>query len=255
MPFSQRSDCFTDYSERIRQLVDSEKEWTSSPAAAKVYARNQARRFSLTYDICCQLVPDTKAVVCDVGRSPFTERLSNRFAEVWSLGLPLDADDGGHREANALRDVRHLEFDLNTSINVAGWPRENVRFDLIVCAETIEHLYTSPEFAFMMLENLLKPGGLLLVTTPNACGLTRRLKLLFGSNPFERIRYYSHNPGHFREYTRDEMIEMGEKAGLEVRECRTVNFFKQRLAVVDWLKFPAPFRDSLVAVYAALRQK
>jgi 2-polyprenyl-3-methyl-5-hydroxy-6-metoxy-1,4-benzoquinol methylase len=253
MPSAPRSKPFTDYSERIRQLVDKEKEWTSSPAAAKVYARNQARRFGMTYDICCRLVPDTKAVVCDVGRSPFTERLSNRFAEVWSLGLPLETDDGGHREPNALRDVRHIEFDLNTSIDTAGWPREKVRFDLIVCAETIEHLHTSPEFAFMMLSSLLKPGGVLLVTTPNACGITRRLKLLFGSNPFERIRYYSGNPGHFREYTRDEMIEMGETAGLEVRECGTVNFYQQRLAIVDWLKFPGPFRDSLVAVYGAQR--
>jgi len=250
MPSAPRSDSSADYSERIRQLVDGEKEWTSSPAAAKVYAKNQARRFSITYDICCRLVPDTNAVVCDVGRSPFTEKLSNRFAEVWSLGLPLDEDDGGHREASALRDVAHIEVDLNTSSEVATWPREKVRFDLIVCAETIEHLHTPPEFTFMMLASLLKPRGLLLVTTPNACGIARRLKLLFGTNPFERIRYYARNPGHFREYTRGEMIEMGATAGLEVRECRTINFYKQRLAVVDWLKIPPPFRDSLFAVYA-----
>ena len=49
------------------------------------------------------------------------------------------------------------------------------------------------------------------------------------------------------------MVEMGETAGLEVRECGTINFYKQRLAIVDWLKMPALFRDSLVAVYAAPR--
>jgi 2-polyprenyl-3-methyl-5-hydroxy-6-metoxy-1,4-benzoquinol methylase len=253
MLLSSKPDPFAEYSERIRRLVDQEKERTSSPAATQVYAKNQARRFGMTYDLCCQLVPDTKAVVCDVGRSPFTERLSNRFAEVWSLGFPLETDDGGHRETNALRHVKHIEFDLNTSINVAGWPREKVRFDLIVCAETIEHLSTPPEFALMMLGSLLKPGGLLLVTTPNACGIARRLALLLGTNPFERIRYYSRNPGHFREYTRAEMIEMGATAGLEVRECRTINFYKQRRVIYDWLKIPAPFRDSLVAVYAAPR--
>src|SRR5436190_11694505 len=150
MPSAPRSDSFAEYSDRIRRLVEREKEWTSSPTAAGVYAKNQARRFGMTYDLCCQLVPGTKAAVCDVGRSPFTERLSNRFAEVWSLGLPLESDDGGHRETNALRDVEHIECDLNTSIDVARWPREKVRFDLIVCAETIEHLHTPPEFAFMM---------------------------------------------------------------------------------------------------------
>jgi SAM-dependent methyltransferase len=253
MSTNPRSDPFAEYSERIRRLVETEKERTSSPAAAQVYAKNQSRRFGLTYDLCCQLVPDTKAVVCDVGRSPFTERLSNRFAQTWSLGFPLETDDGGHRETNALRDVGHIEFDLNTSIDTAGWPREKARFDLIVCAETIEHLHTPPEFALMMLGRLLKPQGLLLVTTPNACNIAQRLKLLFGSNPFERIRYYSRNPGHFREYTRGEMIEMGQTAGLEVRQCRTINFFKQRHAIFDLMKTPAPFRDSLVAVYAAPR--
>jgi 2-polyprenyl-3-methyl-5-hydroxy-6-metoxy-1,4-benzoquinol methylase len=251
MPSARRSDT-AHFAERIRQLVDREKERTSSPEAAKVYAKNQARRFKITYDLCCQLVPDTNAVVCDVGRSPFTERLSNRYAQVWSLGLPLDEDDGGHRETNALRDVPHIACDLNSSIDVDRWPRESVRFDLIVCAETIEHLHTPPELALMMLSSLLKPQGLLLVTTPNACGIARRLKLLLGSNPFERIRYYALNPGHFREYTRREMIEMGETAGLKVRECRTINFYKQRLAVFDWIKIPPPFRDSLVAVYAAV---
>jgi hypothetical protein len=46
---------------------------------------------------------------------------------------------------------------------------------------------------------------------------------------------------------------MGKTAGLEVRECRTINFYKQRRLIYDWLKIPAPFRDSLVAVYAAPR--
>jgi len=47
------------------------------------------------------------------------------------------------------------------------------------------------------------------------------------------------------------MIEMGRSAALDVRECRTINFYKQRRVIYDWLKLPAPFRDSLVAVYAA----
>jgi SAM-dependent methyltransferase len=242
-----------DHSDRIRRLITDEKAWTSSPAAARVYVRNQARRYEIIYELCCKLAPET-AIVCDVGRSPFTERLSGTFAEVWSLGLSLEEDDGGHREWSELQGVRHIVFDLNASVDVATWPTEDVRFDLIVCGETIEHLHTPPEFAFMMLSSLLKPEGLLLVTTPNATGLIPRLKLAFGSHPYERIRYYAGNPGHFREYTRREMIEMGETAGLKVRECRTANLYKQRLRLADWLKSPPPFRDSLIALYESPRR-
>jgi 2-polyprenyl-3-methyl-5-hydroxy-6-metoxy-1,4-benzoquinol methylase len=240
-----------DSARRIRELIEGEKEMTSSPASGQRYARQHARRFDITFDFCRRLVPDTNAVVCDVGRSSFTERLAAHYADVWSLGFGLHLDDGGHREQNEIGNTQHILFNLNASREVSLWPNVGAEFDLIVCAETIEHLYTPPEFAFLMLASLLKPGGLLLVTTPNASGITRRIQLLLGYHPFERIRYYSRNPGHFREYTRREMVEMGWKVGLEVRECRTVNFYRSRRMIVECLKYPAAFRDSLVAVYAA----
>jgi 2-polyprenyl-3-methyl-5-hydroxy-6-metoxy-1,4-benzoquinol methylase len=251
MPRAPAAHPRAEYSRRLRELIESERESTSSPASAERYVRQHARRFDITFDLCCRLVPDTGAVVCDVGRSSFTERLARRYADVWSLGFGLQEDDGGHREQKKIDNSRHILFNLNASRDVSDWPNVDVAFDLIVCAETIEHLHTPPEFTFLMLRSLLKPGGLLLVTTPNACGITRRIQFLFGANPFERIRYYARNPGHFREYTRREMVDMGFKAGLEVRECRTVNFYRSRRPIVNCLKWPAPFRDSLVAVYAA----
>src|SRR5579872_7509045 len=63
MQHSPQPDSQAAYSERIRRLVDQEKERTSSPAAAATYAKNQALRFFKTYELCCQLVPETKAVV------------------------------------------------------------------------------------------------------------------------------------------------------------------------------------------------
>ena len=61
---------------------------------------------------------------------------------------------------------------------------------------------------------------------------------------------YKHEYGKLRR----EMIEMGERAGLKVRECRTANLYKQRLPLADWLKFPPPFRDSLIVVYECPRR-
>ena len=50
------------------------------------------------------------------------------------------------------------------------------------------------------------------------------MKLLFGHNPFERLRGDLDNPGHIREYTRSELAELGRLAGLEVVMHRYLNY-------------------------------
>ncbi len=66
---------------------------------------------------------------------------------------------------------------------------------------------------------LLKPGGAMLVTTPNAAALSKRLRLLFGQNPFEMLRETPENPGHFREYTALEMRKLGLDVSSRVVGC------------------------------------
>ena len=58
-------------------------------------------------------------------------------------------------------------------------------YELIIMAEVIEHLYTSPSLVPGLLQSLLRPGGLLIVQTPNALAIGRRFKMLLGRHPFE----------------------------------------------------------------------
>jgi SAM-dependent methyltransferase len=46
-------------------------------------------------------------------------------------------------------------------------------FDLVVCLEVVEHM-AEPAAEFHELQRVLRPGGLLLLTTPNFDGLSRR---------------------------------------------------------------------------------
>ena len=87
-------------------------------------------------------------------------------------------------------------------------------YELIIMAEVIEHLYTSPSLVPGLLQSLLRPGGLLIVQTPNALAIGRRFKMLLGRHPFELIRENPHNPGHFREYTARELEQYGRQLGL-----------------------------------------
>ena len=99
-----------------------------------------------------------------------------------------------------------LIWTLARRARAAGMPR----YDLVVFAEVIEHLHTSPVHTLAFVRGLLADAGVLILQTPNAASLPKRLKLLAGRNPYELIRADGGNPGHFREYT---LAELGTTRG------------------------------------------
>ncbi|MEO7103780.1 MAG: methyltransferase domain-containing protein [Gemmatimonadaceae bacterium] len=135
------------------------------------------------------------------------------FRRLWpdlqidTLGFP---DDKFPPAPNEHRTV----FDLNDASDQARWPALGNTYNVISYCEVVEHLYTSPVHSFNFLAAGLAPNGLMLVTTPNGIALHRRLRLLLGRNPQELIREDLSNPGHYREYSRMELIELARHAGL-----------------------------------------
>jgi hypothetical protein len=107
----------------------------------------------------------------------------------------------------------HVTFDLNDAFYPEKWPAPR-EHDLVVFAETIEHLYTSPVLVLKCLSTFLRRRGLMVIQTPNAASIEKRLALLNGRNPYELIRDSRDNPGHFREYTPEELYALGTAAGL-----------------------------------------
>ena len=103
-------------------------------------------------------------------------------------------------------------------------------YDAIIFAEVMEHLHTSPRLVLQYLTSLLRPGGILIVQTPNAVALPRRVKMLLGWNPFELIRDDASNPGHFREYTADELCNYAVTVGLSVESIECRSYFDYRFA-------------------------
>ena len=111
----------------------------------------------------------------------------------------------------------------------------------MVAAEVIEHVHTAPELVFRCLATLLRPDGRLIVQTPNAAALPHRVELLFGRNPFERIRLDPADPGHYREYTVDELLAIGRRAGLEVVDWTVQNYFAPARRLARMYAAVAPF--------------
>lgn len=120
---------------------------------------------------------------------------------------------------------RNYRFDLNLSQSPEKWRRDLGPYDAIVFAEVIEHLYTAPRLAMRYLRELLKPGGHMVIQTPNALGLKQRVQLLLGRHPYEPISEDPESPNHFRESTLAELERHAAGAGLEVLSAGHYNYF------------------------------
>ena len=163
----------------------------------------------------------------DIGPSFFTELYRVKFPEdkVMTLGLDSPECRGGHLPFSIQHDAKnHIHFNLNDAQNREKWIK-TILVDLVVMAEVIEHLYTSPRIILEFVCSLIRPNGFLIIETPNAATLKKRLKLLRGRNPYDMIRVNADNPGHFREYTVTELVEIARKVGFEVHEVMLSNYF------------------------------
>jgi hypothetical protein len=186
------------------------------------YVAFHAPRYVYLLDTLRRLRPEPFEQMLDIGRSQLTEMLHDEFGiRVDTLGFQ---EDGEHETG------RHFRMDLNQSADEAMRPADIPAYDVVVMAEVIEHLYTSPATVLRFLRTLVRPGGLLVIQTPNGAALYRRVKLLLGRNPFDLINEDTTNPLHFREYTGKELRQYATDAKFEIVEFDYCNYLDQRYA-------------------------
>ena len=166
--------------------------------------------------------PSAEIKILDVGPAFQTELMRHKLKEVVinSIGFENIYFKPKDKE-------RHIQFDLNELQSKENWP-DIEKHDLVIMAGVIEHLYTNPETILNCIHGWLEKQGFLIIQTPNAVRLAQRLKLLVGINPQEMIRQERRNPGHFREYTKGELINLGRKSGFGLIEYSCDNYRKPR---------------------------
>ena len=178
----------------------------------QVYIRTHARRYALLLELVSELRPDRILVVGPSYESVLL-RESIPEATVNTLGwldhrFPLEEGES------------HVQVDLNDGSRPELRPH-----DVVICGEVIEHLHVAPVPVLQFLASGLRPGGHLVLQTPNATALPKRLRMALGRNPYDSIRDEVDNPGHFHEYTVRELLEAVEAAGFEVVRWLTQNYF------------------------------
>jgi hypothetical protein len=206
----------------------------------QVYRRTHARRYALLVELVRGFDPRTILVV-----GPSYESVLLRDA---IPGVRVDTLGWEDDRFPRVEGERHLQHDLNDPDYPALEPH-----DVVVCAEVIEHLHVSPVPVLRFLAGGLAPDGRLVIQTPNATALPKRLRMLLGQNPYDPIREERANPGHFHEYTVPELRAAVEAAGLAIDRLLTANYFdhgsrKNRLYRAAAPVLPGTLREGITVV-------
>jgi SAM-dependent methyltransferase len=135
-----------------------------------------------------------------------------------------DEASGSMASAFARAGVKLLLWDLDST----PYPLEDESFDLALMTEVLEHLREYPLQALAEVRRILRPGGLLVLTTPNAASLQNRLRLVFGKSvhtPLGDWMFGLPHARHAREYTATELRQLVIRAGLEVVHFDARHFY------------------------------
>jgi len=121
------------------------------------------------------------------------------------------------------------EFDFESTLfsleTLPTYPFPEGFFDLVFFCETLEHLAVDPLSTFSRLRRILKYGGYLIITLPNAVRLTNFALMLDGFNFFDIYSVNGINGRHNREYTLSELTNLLVRNGYQIVRAETWDRF------------------------------
>lgn len=150
-------------------------------------------RYKFILDQISRLNLSPSARVLDIGCYP-----PHLFSALTSKGFDLYGISSPHEPLKSSR-VQTLNIETDSLLYKTNY------FDLVIFSELIEHLVAYPDFPLSQILRVLKPGGYLLLTTPNVIRLQNIILLLLGKNIYYPLKpgiiYHRHN----REYSQNEI--------------------------------------------------
>lgn len=150
--------------------------------------------------------------------------------------------------------ARNLTISIDIENDIFPFP--DASFDLVLCCEVIEHLDIDPMFMLAEINRICRPGGVLLLTTPNCCSARNLWKIAHGWRPHFFMQYmrdrspYRHN----FEYDIHGLALLLRSAGFTIEHLATHDVFEPTLpeaaAFIAHNNLPAEFRGDDIFVLA-----
>ncbi|MCC7341002.1 MAG: glycosyltransferase [Bryobacterales bacterium] len=141
-------------------------------------------------------------------------------------------------------DGRVFECDVDAfDAERDAYPYAEDTFDVVLCTELFEHLGYDPMHCLLEIHRILKPGGHLLLSTPNACSLRAIAAILGQYHPgffpaFMRPTAAGEiDPRHHREYAPREIEMALTEAGFTVEQLRTAPYWSAPEPQLEWVRY------------------
>lgn len=172
--------------------------------------------------------PGGRALEVGPGAGPYVPELCERFASVLASdveGRYLDYVRAGNGDRG---NLTLREDDITCS------HLEQESFDVVLCSEVIEHV-PEPRKVLAGIFRLLKPGGTMLLSTPQSRSTVELLgRVAFRPGVIELTRAIYREPvlptGHISLLSRRQLYGMIELAGFEIKSARLIGLYLPILA-------------------------
>ncbi|HEU4331705.1 MAG TPA: class I SAM-dependent methyltransferase [Lapillicoccus sp.] len=166
---------------------------------------------------------DPPARLVELGAAPGDQiaALADRGYDTTAVDIGIASDEwadgteGRMRRLFADHGVRYVEWDLEQ----VPYPLDEGAYDGVIFTEVFEHLRDYPVRSLEEVARVLRPGGFLFFSTPNAAYLRNRVDLLRGRSVYTPMPDWIGgviHARHAREYLFSEVDEAMRIAGLDV---------------------------------------
>lgn len=149
----------------------------------------------------------------------------------------------GYKKFLGAAGVEIVETDKTTEVDVS---KALGQYDVSMAMAVVEHIPHTPREFLGMLVDRAKPGGAVVLDTPNIADYWNRKRFALGQSIHQDIRYQFYSdipfPGHHREYTAAELRWMLREVGCE-KVCSTL--FNPNVLQFD--KLPRAHIDALMS--------
>jgi SAM-dependent methyltransferase len=158
------------------------------------------------------------------------------------MGFEVYAYDNPEFQKNTRLNKLYSEYNVHPSMGYlkdiwsTGLPYPDNHCDAVILSEVIEHLNFNPLPVLQEINRILKPEGILYITTPNQVCLINRISIILGRsirNPLsDSVTQADQTKNaicgiHWREYTLKELFELLEITGFSIKKYSFSNHAKK----------------------------
>ncbi len=220
-------------SEDSKQYLRSFQGIFPDSSQAEQYLFDSWERMQLVLRWLQQLAERGVKSVLELGANPYYLTLLMRKYFDFDLQLANffgDSSKNGQAMQTAESGSERHEFPYHHfNLEVDRYPYEDAIFDCVIFCEILEHLLLNPDFAISEQRRILRPGGYLILTTPNSARLANLVRLIRGKNVADGYSPHGIYGRHNREFTFPEVVDLLKRHSFDIMESQVRNIYPHPL--------------------------